>query len=390
MSRPIGIAVVGLGLAGGAMVPVIKAHPGFRLVAAVDPVAELRSSFETNEALPAVADIADLRKLSDVEAVYIASPHRFHRDQTVAAAATGRHVIVEKPMALTLADCDDMIRAATSAGVTLVVGHTHGFDPAISWIADAVRSRRYGALGMICCWTFTDFLYRPRLAAELDEQRGGGIWFNQVPHQVDCLRTIVDAPVRSVRAIASRLDPGRGAAGSCAALIEFDGGIAGSLVYSGYDHFDTDELYGWVGEGGSAKAASHGGARRRLAALSTAQEQSARRSQYAYGHRRVQQPARHPHFGELVVTCAEADLRPVSEGVAVYGADGAHLVRVPLGVWAGRGHVLDELFGAVRQGRWPIHDGAFAKETVRVSTALLRSAREGGEVTMDESESGRR
>lgn len=383
MTAPIGIAVVGLGLAGGAMVPVIRAHPGFRLVAAVDPIADLRQTFGDQERLPAFATLDELWNLTEVQAVYLATPHEYHRDQTLVAAAAGRHVIVEKPMALTIADCDAMVDACDDAHVELIVGHTHGFDPAVRAIAEEVRAESYGKLGMISMWNYTDFLYRPRRPEELDENRGGGILFNQLPHQVDVIRTIFDRPVHTVRAITSTLDPDRPVAGSCAAVLELEGGVAASIVYSGYDQFDTDELDEWTSEGGGTKHAAHGTSRRGLAAMSAGDEVRARTTAYAYGYRQPARPARQPHFGELVVTCAKADLRPRPDGVMVYGHDGTTLIPAAHSVWSGRGDVLDELCNALTTGQSSVHNGRFGRETVRICRAIADSSQLGREIYLE-------
>ena len=73
-----------------------------------------------------------------VEIVYIATPHQFHAAHAALAAAAGKHIILEKPMALTLADCDAIIAAVERANVHLIVGHTHAFDPAVR----AMRAHR--------------------------------------------------------------------------------------------------------------------------------------------------------------------------------------------------------------------------------------------------------
>jgi phthalate 4,5-cis-dihydrodiol dehydrogenase len=63
-----------------------------------------------------------------VEVVYIATPHQFHAGQARLACAAKKHVLVEKPMALSLEDCRAMNDAARDNGVQLIVGHSHSFD----------------------------------------------------------------------------------------------------------------------------------------------------------------------------------------------------------------------------------------------------------------------
>ena len=165
-------------------------------------------------------------------------------------------------MALTLADCDAIIAAVERANVHLIVGHTHAFDPAARAIQRMVAKSELGALGMIAAWNYTNFLDRPR-ARRSSIRRGGGILFNQVPHQIDTVRLIGGGRLRSVRAKATRLDPARPTEGGAIAFLEFEDGAAVSLVYSGYDFFDSDELHFWIGERGAGKAPDQHGAARR-------------------------------------------------------------------------------------------------------------------------------
>ncbi|MFH5824635.1 Gfo/Idh/MocA family oxidoreductase [Georgenia sp. AZ-5] len=384
MTERLGLAIVGLGLAGGGMLAAARTHPGVRLAAAVDPQPELRARFAAAEGLPAFADLGDALALDDVDAVYIASPHQFHREQAVRAAQAGKHVVVEKPMALTLEDCDAMVTAAEAAGVVLIVGHTHGFAPGVLLLRELVQSGRYGPLGMIALWNYTDFLYRPRRPEELDTSAGGGILFNQVPHQVDIARTIAGSPVRAVTALTSVLDPQRPTEGSCAALVELESGAAVNLVYSGYDHFDSDELHGWIAEGGGPKTPAHGAARARLRGLSANEERQERTTRMAYGARTVARPENQPHFGELVVSCAGADLRLGRHSVLAYTDDG--VVEHPIDQtawWPGRGDVLEELVTAVRHRSPALHDGEFGRDTLAVCLAIIRSADQRRQVLLD-------
>ena len=76
------------------------------------------------------------------DAVVITTPTFTHRDFAVAAASAGKHVFVEKPMALTLAECDAMIAAAEKSGVALQIGFMRRFDPDFSAAYERIRGRR--------------------------------------------------------------------------------------------------------------------------------------------------------------------------------------------------------------------------------------------------------
>ena len=312
--------------------------------------------------------------------MYIATPHQFHAEHATLAAQNGKHIILEKPMALTLPECDAIIAAVERAGVQLIVGHTHAFDPAVRAMRDIIVRGELGRLGMIASWNYTNFLYRPRRPEELDTARGGGIMFNQVPHQIDIARLLGGGRVRSVRAHVQVLDPARPTEGACAALLAFEDGAAASLVYSGYDFFDSDEWHGWIGERGAAKQPSHGAARRALA--HGHDEARLRTETYAYGAP-AGMPAHQPHFGLTIVTCAWGDMRASADGLVIYDARGMREVAISRGAGLpGRREVLDDMRAALRSGRRPLHDGRWGKANVEVALALLRSAREGCEVTL--------
>jgi phthalate 4,5-cis-dihydrodiol dehydrogenase len=110
------IGVIGLGMAGAAMVPAIKAHPNFVLAGAAEPNADLRARFASDHDCRVDTSAAELIERRDIDALYIATPHQLHCEHTVLAADRGKHVIVEKPMALSLDDCDKMIAASARNG----------------------------------------------------------------------------------------------------------------------------------------------------------------------------------------------------------------------------------------------------------------------------------
>jgi phthalate 4,5-cis-dihydrodiol dehydrogenase len=378
--KPIGLGIAGLGIAGGVMVRAAARHPGFRIAAVAEPQAGPRQAFAHDFGANVHADIRALCADPAVDAVYIATPHQFHAEHAGLAAAAGKHIILEKPMALTFADCDAIIAAVAKARVHLVVGHTHAFDPAIRAMRAIIASGQLGPLGMIASWNYTNYLYRPRRPEELDTAQGGGILFNQVPHQIDIVRLLGGGRVKSVRAQAGGLDPARPTEGHAVAFLAFEDGAAASMVYSGYDFFDSDELHGWISERGSAKQPAHGAARRALAAR-TRSETELRTAHYAYGAADPGEGLHQPHFGLTIATCARGELRGSADGVVLYGEDGRREIALPEGPrFAGRGNVLDDLATAVRTGRRPPHDGRWGKATLEVALAIRASAREGREV----------
>jgi phthalate 4,5-cis-dihydrodiol dehydrogenase len=380
--RRLRLGVAGLGRAFTLMLPTFVADPRVALVAAADTRAEARERFAADFAATSYATAEELCADPAVEAVYVATPHQCHARHAVLAARHGKHLLVEKPMALSLDECSAIIAAASSAGVHLVVGHSHSFDAPVARLRALVASGAFGAVRMINAINYTDYLYRPRRPEELDSAQGGGAVLNQAAHQVDIVRLIGGGRVISVRAATGAWDAARPTEGAYAALLTFADGAFASLTYNGFGHFDSDELQGWIGEMGQRKTPYPGPSRPRFA---NAQEETAYKNARNYGgpdYRPVAAAApAHQHFGTLLVSCARADLRALPDGVMIYQNGTARLDSLPPpGV--PRAEVIDELYGAVVLGQAPRHDGAWAMATLEVVLAILRSAREGRDVTL--------
>lgn len=381
-TTPIGLGIAGLGMAGAVMVHAAAKHPDFVLKAGADPHQGPRDAFARDHNARAYEDVRMLVRDAAVSVVYIATPHQFHAEHARLAAEHGKHIILEKPMALTLAECDAIIAAVERHNVHLVVGHTHAFDPAVRLMQEIIARGELGKLGLIHSLNYTNYLYRPRRPEELDTARGGGILFNQVPHQIDTVRLLAGGVVRSVRAHTTALDPARPTEASCAALLQFDNGAAASLVYSGYDHFDSDEWHFGISERGAPKEIAHGAARR---ALALAQDEAeARTAAFAYGATNSALPPHQPHFGVTIVTCAQGDMRATADGLAVYSRDGMRQIALPRGgSMPGRREVLDDMRVAIRAGKPPVQNGRWGKATVEVALAILQSARQGRDVALE-------
>jgi phthalate 4,5-cis-dihydrodiol dehydrogenase len=295
-------------------------------------------------------------------------------------------------MAITLAQCSQMIAATERANVRMIVGHSHGFDRPILRTREIIAGGSCGAVRMINAQYYTDFMYRPRRPEELVTDQGGGVVFSQGAHQIDIVRLLGGGRVRSVRALTGAWDEARPSEGAFAALLTFDDGAFASILYSGYAHFDSDEICGGIGELGAPKdPRQYGAARRRLGQASNADEEAALKRARNYGGAAYPSQARdgsgadaarwHEHFGWVLVSCDRADLRPLPTGVMVYGDAEARLEslekpRIP------RVEVIDELCDAIVHGRSGVHDGRWAMATLEVCLAVLRSAREQREITL--------
>lgn len=373
---PLGIGILGLGRGATLTVPAFAAHPRCAVVAGADPDPAARAGFAAATRATVVADLVALLDLPEVEAVYIASPHEYHAEHALAALAAGRHVLVEKPMAVALGDAAAMVAAARAAGLVLLVGPTHGFDPPVALAASLAR----GEARMIRASNYTDFLYRPRRPAELDRAAGGGVVFSQASHQIDIVRCIAASPVTKVRGWVDNWDSGRPTESGYAATLSFANGAFASLIYSGVARYDSDALSDWVGEMGILKRPdAHGRSRAAAAARDETLAKSARG--YAAWSPRGDATAYHEHFGHVLASCLTADLELTPDGVVVHGDGGPvlHPVAMPP---APRYAVADALARAVLDREASRFDGGWGLQTLACCHALLRSADRGHDINV--------
>ena len=380
------LGVCGLGRAFMLMLPTFQLDRRFALVAATTPSAAGRARFEESFGGRSYATFAELCTDPAVEAIYIASPHQFHAEQVAQAAAAGKHVLVEKPLAVSLEDGQAMVAAAAAAGIHLIVGPSHSFDLPMLRTRALINSGEVGRLRMIQALNYTDFLYRPRRPEELVTSEGGGVVFSQAVHQIDIVRLLGGGLVRSVRAHTGRWDPARPTEGAYAVLLDFEDGAFAALTYSGYGRFDSDEFCGWIGELGQPKSPdSYGKARRALQAVASPEEEAALKRTRTYGGSdrapEAAVPPAHEHFGLLIASCERADLRPLPDKVMIYGDEAVREEALPPPEIPRR-EVMDELYAAVVEDKAPAHSGAWGLASLEVCHGLLRSAAERREIPM--------
>jgi phthalate 4,5-cis-dihydrodiol dehydrogenase len=382
--RALRIGVAGLGRAFTLMLPTFMADPRVRLAAAADPLPAARAQFTRDFGGPAFDSVAALCGMSELDAIYVASPHQFHAMHVQQAFACGKHVLVEKPMAITLDECTAMIESGERTGRHLIVGHSHSFDRPVARVCELVASGEYGDVRMIAALNFTDFLYRPRRPEELVTEAGGGVVFSQGAHQIDIVRLVGGGMLTRVRATTGAWDPARPTEGAYSALLEFASGAFAHATYSGYAHYDSDDLVGGIGELGQAKSPSdYGSARKRLATHDPSQEATLKAARNYGGTSYASPPnaTAWQHFGFLVACCDRADLRPTPTGIEIFGDSERSFEPIAAPPYP-RPEVIDELVGAIRGDRKPLHDGRWARATLEACLAILRSAREKQDVVL--------
>ena len=181
---------------------------GARLVAVCDPLRPRADAIASKFGVPASYDIAEFLARKDIDAVAVLTPSGLHAEHVIACARAGKHVVVEKPMALRLADADDMMRACDEAGVKLFVVKQNRFNVPVVKAREALDAGRFGKLIL---GTVRVRWCRDQAYYDQDEWRGtwasdGGVLSNQASHHVDMLEwffgDVVSVHARAITALA--------------------------------------------------------------------------------------------------------------------------------------------------------------------------------------------
>ena len=379
------LGIAGLGVASTQILPPISKLPFIKITAAADTRTDALAKFSQSYKGETFTSVEAMCASPNVDAVYIATPNQYHAEHAIAAARHKKHVVVEKPMALSIDECEAMNEAAEDNGVSLLCGHTHSFDPPIRKIRDIVKSGELGKLCMVHSWNYNEFMYRPRMKHELAMSRG--VVLNQGPHHVDVVRLIGGGLVRSVRAMTGIWDKARVHEGSYTCYLEFEDGTPATLVYSGYGFFDTAELFSWVGEGGQYREPETNlKVRRRLREVSSQEEEEALKEQMRFGGQREGEYShvwsgerKQPFFGFTMVSCEKGDIRQSPDGLFIYGETEKREIPLPAGS-RGREAEVEELYNAVVHNRPVFHDGRWGEATLEVCLAMLESAEKRREI----------
>lgn len=246
------VGIVGSGFAASLHAQGLRQVPGAEIVAAASPNAEHAWVFARSFGIShTFVDYKDMLRGDLVDAITVACPNDLHYEVTQAAAAAGKHVLVDKPMALNLSQCDSMIRACREAGVILMYGENLCFAPKY------VRAKQLadeGALGDVHYVRQLESHEGPHSDWLWDVERcGGGVLMDLGCHSIAYCRWVFgDAPVESVSAELGRFVHGGRTRGEDHSLVtmRFAGGGIGVAENSwaragGPD--DRAEIYGSKG-----------------------------------------------------------------------------------------------------------------------------------------------
>lgn len=228
---PIRVGLIGCGAISTQHLEAISALDALQLVGVVSASANRARAVGGRWGVPWSIHLEDLLERDDLDAVAVASPSGLHPGQALAALRSGRHVIVEKPIALRVADADAIIREGRDRGLTVATISQRRFEPVVRALHAAVE---IGALGRLSMIIAEGLYHRPQSYYDSAAWRGtrefdGGVLMNQAIHMIDLLRWI-GGPVASVTADVATLGHVMEAEDTASVSLRFANGTLGTIV----------------------------------------------------------------------------------------------------------------------------------------------------------------
>lgn len=345
--------VIGCGKVGSFHAQAYAQLAGSEFTAVCDADRGRAESFAAQWGVRAYTDVEQMCREAQLDVVSVCTPHPLHANPAAAAADCGCHVLVEKPLAATLADCDAIIEAGERNHVTIGTMVQRRFYRPCMRIHQAIEAGKLGkpVLGMVTMlgWRDEDY-YRSDPWRGSWKGEGGGVLVNQAPHQLDLLLWYM-GEVDEVYGVWKNLNhPYIEVEDTAAAVVKFKNGGVGSIVVS---NSQNPALYGKVhifGDNGAAAGVQTDGGAMFIAGMSSITE---------------------PPVNDLWTVPGEEQLLPrwQEEDRAFFNSvDSMHHYHT---------QQIQDFLDAVAQGRKPLVDAAEGRRTVELFTAIYRSTRDG-------------
>jgi predicted dehydrogenase len=337
MTQELRFALIGVGAVAPRHVTAIRETPGATLVAVCSRNEQKIKSFaQEHGGLAWCTDYRDILRRSDVTAVGITLPHHLHESVGLEAAAAGKHILMEKPLAVTVEECDRMIAACDKAGVTLATCFQGRYEALARTLHGELQAGKLGRLllaGLYVKWYRDDAYYRSVAWRGKWATEGGGVLINQASHGLDMLLWLA-GPVESVTAQMGTLNHQIEVEDVSQALLRFRSGALGVIEATTVAYPGFNEKLDFVGTAGTAI--------------------------YEKGAGRIRWHLREP----------KAEW--VDQGEASSGAGSAMAISAGPHIAA-----YQDFAAAIREKRRPLVDGVEGRRSIELIRAIYRSSREG-------------
>ncbi|QWF84949.1 Gfo/Idh/MocA family protein [Amycolatopsis sp. CA-230715] len=206
MSRPLGVVVVGVGFIADAHIAALAAQSGARLTWLVDAApGRLAAAAHRNGGVRATTDLAEALASDDVDAVIVCTPNDTHAAIALQVAAAGKHLLVEKPLAITVADARAVADAFSAAGLTVMAAHTHRSYDYARTVKQTIESGELGRVTLVRLAVLGGWIWPDWHAWVLEPARSGGHPLHNGVHLLDLAAWWLGTEPRSVHARGARV-----------------------------------------------------------------------------------------------------------------------------------------------------------------------------------------
>ncbi len=346
------ISIAGCGKVAHLHAKAIANIPGARLAAVWSRTPETAKNFASIYGTKAYSEIPKMVEENDIDLVIVCTPHPFHRQPAVEAAKAGANVLVEKPLASDLADCDEIISTCCESNVKLgVISQRRWYSPVMR-VRQAIDS---GKIGKPVLGTVTMLGWRDKVYYHTDAWRGtwkmegGGVLVNQSPHQLDLLLWFM-GDVDEIYGLWRNLNhPYIEVDDTALAIVRFKSGAIGNIIVS---NSQKPGIFGKVhvhGENGASVGVQTDGGAMFIAGSTGVAE---------------------PPVNDLWTVPGEEKMlkKWVKEDTVIFNKHDPTVYYMQC--------QIEDFIGAVRNDTAPLVDGEAGRKTVELFTAIYRSARD--------------
>ncbi|TNJ66732.1 Gfo/Idh/MocA family oxidoreductase [Paenibacillus hemerocallicola] len=229
------VAIVGAGGIAVSHLEALRRMERLTAVALADISRERADSVAAEYGISAYTDYKEMIEREKPDIAVVTLPHFLHKEASLFAAARGCHVMLEKPMALNAAECDEIIEAVRIAGVRLMVGHTQHYIAHNRAAKAIIEAGTLGTLVMINDVRHVPYYRDTRPAWFFEKAKaGGGIFMNLGSHSVDKIQWLTGSRIAQVKASVSHYGTKGDIEGSGIAWLRTESGIPATISQSGY------------------------------------------------------------------------------------------------------------------------------------------------------------
>jgi UDP-N-acetyl-2-amino-2-deoxyglucuronate dehydrogenase len=350
MADTLRFGIIGCGVIGSVHAEAIASLPAAQLVAVTDRIQTNAQKLAGRYGIKAYTNLQEMLDREKLDVVNICTPSGNHREHACAAIRSGRHVIIEKPIEITLPAIDEIVRAQQEMRVKLAVISQHRFDPAALQVHALVEEHTFGRLVLgnaIVPWWRSQAYYDSGAWRGTWALDGGGVLMNQSIHSIDLLQWFM-GPVKSLFAYTDRLAHRMETEDVAVAILRFKNGALGAIAATTGAYPGVTTRIEIFGDQGSAVIEND-----ELAYLHLARDDAEKVG--AYG------------------TSSTPDKRPVEGGAPANNpaalSSNSHALQIA------------DMIRAIHEDGNPLVDGYAARHLVEIILGIYQSARTRQEVT---------